>query len=172
MIKKIIVTVLFAVFFGNGVFAQMATAQKIVWDIDVKAEVNASQSTVWSYLNNVEKLKQFSNGFVKSIQKKGEVAPVSVNVHFSNGKKRYETITQLNNRNKFMTVKINNESLPKGVKNAEIGIFTESESDEKTTISWYAKITGDKKGKKILMNQLNSEFEAYRIGFGNLKGVD
>ncbi len=166
--KKIIITLLLGIVFGNGVFAQMASAQKITWDLEIGAKVNASQATVWAYLNDAKMLKQLSNGYVKSMVKTGENAPLPVNVHFSNGNKRSETIVQINHAYKFMSIDINKESLPKGVKNGEFSIFTKDEGNGKSSVKWLAKIDGNKQGKQTLMNLLKAEFEAYKIGFGKI----
>jgi carbon monoxide dehydrogenase subunit G len=169
--KKIIVTLLLGIVFVNGIFAQMATAQTIVWDLEVEAQVDASHATVWKYLNDAKMVEETSNGFVKSMIKTDEKVPVSVNVHFSNGNKRSETIVQINHVYKFMSIDINKESLPKGVKNGEFSIFTKSDDDGRTSISWKAKIDGNKNGKQKLIRQLKTEFEAYKIGFGKIAGT-
>lgn len=167
--KKIITTfvLLLSLIFVNETSAQMASAKKIVWDLSQDVKVNTTQNTVWNYLNDAEMLKKLSNGYVKSVSLV-EDDVVSINVLFSNGNKRYGKIVQSSAQYKFMVITINNESLPKGVKTGEIAIFTKSESDETSSITWKAKINGNKKGKEQLINQLNAEFESYKVGFSKI----
>ena len=67
--KKIILVI----FFINGivgthkVFAQMQNAQPIIWDIIKEVNINASQTSVWNFLNDVSMFKSLSNGFVSSV---------------------------------------------------------------------------------------------------------
>lgn len=165
--KKIIITLLLSIVCGNGIFAQMAAAQPIVWDIEKKVEVNISQGSLWSILNNDEKLKEYSNGYLKSVSMSNE-NPVIIERVFSDGSNRTEEIVQTNNQYKFMVIKINSEFLPKGVKKAEIAIFTSELPIGRSGVSWNAKIDGKKSGKQLLTKQLIAEFNSYISGFGRI----
>ena len=155
---------------GKKVWAQMAGAQKVTWDVEIRVDVKAAKGDVWRFINDNEKLQYYSNGYVKSVKTIDEELVVSRDIVFSNGKKRSETIVQTDYVNKFMVIKINKASLPKGIKNAEIAIFTKEIDDENSNIQWLAKIEGNKSKKKILIKQLKAEFESYAKGFGNIKG--
>ncbi len=152
----------------NKTFAQMASSKKIAWDIDKKVDVNVSQNTAWEFLNDVKMLKQLSNGYVTSATKGSKGNLVSINLVFLNGIVRTETIVQTDIVNKFMVIEISKESLPKGVINAEIAIFTNTKDDGNSSVNWKAKIDGENPGKQILMDQLNTEIGAYTVGFGKI----
>ncbi|MDO5980955.1 hypothetical protein [Flavivirga spongiicola] len=165
---KKITTVLFlllGLIGGKKASAQMGGAQKITWDVDVDVDVKASKSAVWGFLNNNEVLQSYSNGYIKSIRAIDE----SREIIFTNGKKRSETIVQTDGVNKFMVIKVNKVSLPKGIKNVRIGIFTKDKGEKKSNIHWVAKIEGGKSEKQILMKQLKAEFDSYVKGFSDIK---
>jgi len=162
---------LLGLIFGSGIYAQMAEAQQSIWDISEEAKVNTTQYAVWNYLNDAKMLKQLSNGYVKSVSIIEDNTPPSIKVLFTKGNNRSGKIVQSDVVNKFMVIKINKESLPKGVKEGEIAIFTKSEGKNKSSINWKAKIVGNKQGKQILFNQLKAEFEAYKIGFSKRSEV-
>lgn len=153
---------------ANSVEAQMAAAKTIVWDVQIDVDVNASKGEVWRMLNDNEKLQNHSGGYVKSIKTIDQELVVSKEIVFANGKSRSETIVQTDVVNKFMVIKIDSASLPKGIKTAEIAIFTKAIDDARTNILWVAKIEGKRSKKKLLMNTLKTEFESYAKGFGNI----
>ncbi|WP_418603527.1 hypothetical protein [Hwangdonia sp.] len=161
--------VVFNLFAANRVEAQMAAAKKIVWDVEINTIVNASKGDLWRLINDNQQLVKHSNGYVKSIKSIDQnPSDVKREIRFANGNRRLETIVQTDLVNKFMVIKINKASLIKGIKNAEIAIFTKSIDDENSRISWLAKIEGKKSQKKLLVKQLKAEFEAYAKGFNNL----
>ena len=149
--------------------AQMAAAKTIVWDVKINVDVKASKGDVWRLLNDNEKLQHLSNGYVRSVKTIDQELVVSREIVFTNGKKRSETIVQTDVVNKFMVIKINKASLPKGIKNAEIAIFTKDIDEENTNILWVAKIEGKKSQKQMLIDQLKAEFESYAKGFSSVK---
>ena len=149
--------------------AQMAAAKTITWDIEINVDVKASKGEVWRHIIDNEKLKFYSNGYVSSIKKIDQELVESREILFSNGNKRIETIKQIDYVNKFMVIRINSESLPKGIKNAEIAIFTKEIDDENSNILWVTQIEGRKSSKQKLIDRLKAEFESYAIGFGEIK---
>lgn len=168
--KKIVFFILvLSLIVTKTVEAQMATATKIVWDVKISADLNASKGDVWRVITDYDKLPKYSNQYVKSIKKIGEGTAESREVVFTNGNKRSETIEQKDYVNKFMVIRINKESLPEGVKYAEIAIFTKDIDDENSNISWLAKVEGKKLQKQKLMDELEVEFKSYIKGFLNLR---
>lgn len=151
--------------------AQMPAAKKVVWDAEVKVNVKASKGDVWQILNDNKKLQYYSNGYVKSIKSLDQELVDSREVVFANGNKRSETITQTDHLHKFMVIVINKASLPKGVKYAQIAIFTKDIDGENTSISWYAMVNGKKLRKQQLVEQLKAEFNAYAKGFGSIQEI-
>ncbi len=149
--------------------AQMPAAKTIVWDVKISADVKASKGDVWRVLIDNEKLQQYSNGYVKSVTTIDQELVESRDVVFTNGNTRTETFAQTDYVNKFMVIRINKISLPKGIKSAEIAIFTKDLDDDGSNILWVAKITGRKSAKQKLMNQLEDEFNAYAKGFTKIK---
>jgi carbon monoxide dehydrogenase subunit G len=171
MMKKTVILLSFVIglIATKNVEAQMAAAGKIVWDVEINVDVKTSKGAVWRLINDNEQLQKHSNGYVKSVKTIDEELVVSKEIIFANGKKRTETIAQTDYVNKFMVIQINKSSLPKGIKNAEIAIFTKDIDDDNSNILWVAKIEGKKSSKQKLMDQLKAEFESYAIGFGKIK---
>lgn len=165
----IVLFLLLGVVSGGKVSAQMAAATKTTWDVNVSTGVNASKGAVWRFLNDNEMLQRYSNGYVVSVRTIDQEPKVSREIIFSDGKKRVESIVQTDYVHKFMVLKISKASLPKGIKSAEIAIFTTDLSENTSTIQWKAKIEGSKSKKEILKNQLKAEFSAYAKGFENIK---
>jgi carbon monoxide dehydrogenase subunit G len=153
---------------GYEVFAQMGKAQKREWDIEKKVNVNASQSSVWCFLNEVDMLVRFSNGYVASAEIKSKDFPLTMNFVFSNGYKRSVSVVQSDAENKFMVIEINKESLLKGVTNGLILIFIRAVDDGNSSVNWAVKIDGGNPGKQIVIDQLKAEIESYAIGFGKI----
>lgn len=168
--KKTVVLFLFAlgIIGAIRVEAQMATATKTVWDLEVKVDVKTSKGDLWRLISDNEQLINYSNGYVKSI-KTNDYDEQLREIEFTNGNKRFETIVQTDYVHKFLVIKIHKESLPKELKNAEIAIFTKDIDDINSTITWLAKIEGEKMQKQQLLDQLKSEFESYAKGFSSVK---
>jgi hypothetical protein len=152
----------------NEVFEQMGNAQNRKWNIEKKVNVNAPQSSVWCFLNEVDMLVRFSNGYVASAEIAGKDFPLAMNFVFSNGYKRSVSVVQSDAENKFMVIEINKESLLKGVTNGLILIFTKAVDDGNSSINWAVKIDGENPGKQILIDQLKAEIESYAIGFDKI----
>jgi hypothetical protein len=166
--KKIILSILLLT--GLSVVtakAQMEAAQKITYDVNKDATINMPQDQVWEILNQAELLQKASNGYVTAIFVTDANFPVEREVTFADGTKRKETIKQVDKQYKFMVIQLGTESLPKGIKEAEICIFTK-DKDAKCEINWKAKIKGNTEGQKALMDKLTAEFESYALGFEKL----
>jgi hypothetical protein len=164
MMKKIVLfLVLLTGLLATKAPAQMGAAQKITYDINKQAIVNMAQDQVWEILNQPELLQKASNGYASSITVKDANFPVVREVVFADGSKRTETIKQVDMQYKFMVIQLDNVSLPKGVSEGEILVFTR-DKDAKCEILWKARIKGSDDGKKVLMEKLNAEFDAYAIG--------
>jgi len=161
--KKVIVSlfVLICILGKKELHAQMGAAQQIKWDVVKDVDCNMSPDVVWNFLNDTVMLKRASNGYVTSIK---TTDPTSRIIVFSNGSTRSENILQSEKENKIMVMDINKESLPQGITSEEIAIFVKGD-DKKSTITWRAKIEGNKEGKQTLINQLKAEFDDYAIGF-------
>jgi hypothetical protein len=165
--KKIIISCLFLVLCvlgGSRAYAQMEASTPIKWDINKEVAFEMEQSRVWEILNSVDLLKIAANGYLSSMKISDPTFPVGRDIVFSDGTKRSESITQLDQQYKFMNIAINKESLPKGVTSAEITIFTKAKGD-KTNIQWGAVVKGNEEGKKAMISQLTAEFDSYIAGF-------
>ena len=169
MNKTIVLIVLVIGFFGiNKMEAQMAAAKKIMWDVKVVAKVNTYKGAAWRIITDDEKFPSVSNGTIKSVTTNEEGLDPIREVVFTNGNTRSETIIQTDYVYKFMVIKINKNSLPQGIKNAEIAVFTNEVDDDNSTITWTAKIEGKKSAKQKLKTQLKSEFESYAKGLSTI----
>lgn len=149
---------------GTGAYAQMGAATPIKWDVNKEVAFNMEQHRAWEILNSVDLLKIAANGYLSSIKISDPAFPVGRDIVFSDGTKRSESITQLDQQYKFMNIAINKASLPKGVTSADITIFTKSKGD-KTNIQWGAVVKGNEEGKKAMISQLTAEFDSYIAGF-------
>lgn len=166
--KKILLSILLLTAFSAiKVNAQMAAAQKVHYDLSKDAVINMPQDEVWDMLNNAELLQKASNGYVTSIIVTDPNFPVEREITFANGTKRKETIKQLDKQYKFMVIQLGTESLPRGIKEAEVCIFTKNK-DTSCDVNWKARIKGNAEDKKALMEQLTAEFDNYVIGFDKL----
>jgi carbon monoxide dehydrogenase subunit G len=163
--KRILLFLLFLI--GLSAFkasAQMGQAQTIKWDVSKEVTLNMPQDELWDMLRKPEMLKKAANGYLTSIVITDPTFPVSRNLVFSDGSKRTETVKQLDEQYKFMVIQLGTASLPQGVTEAEIAIFTKAKENQ-SSISWMAKIVGKDEGKKSLMAQLTTEFDNYAAGF-------
>lgn len=145
----------------------MGAAQKISYDIDKEIIINMPQDGVWEILNQPDLLKKASNGYVTSVTVTDANFPVEREVVFSDNSKRKESIKQLDKQYKFMVIQLGTESLPKGVNEAEIMIFTK-DKDKQCQINWKALVKGNSEGKKALIEKLTAEFNSYAAGFEKL----
>lgn len=152
----------------DEVFVKMDSVRKREWIIEKNVNVNASQSYVWSILNDVNMLVRLSNGYVVSAEIINEYFPRTINFIFSNDYKRSVSVVQSDAENKFMVMEINKESLLKGIKNCLILIFIRAVDNGNSSVNWAVKIDGDNPGKDILVEQLKAEIESYMIGFGKI----
>lgn len=168
MMKKIVLSLLLLT--GLSAItakAQMEAAQKVTYDLNKDATISMPQDQAWEILNGADLLQKASNGYVTAITITDARFPVEREVTFADGTKRKETIKQVDKQYKFMVIQLGTEWLPKGVKEAEICIFTK-DKDTKSEINWKAQIKGNAEGKKALMEKLTAEFDSYAIGFEKL----
>lgn len=166
--KKIVLSLLLVTGLSTvTVKAQMEAAQKVSYDVTKDATISMPQDEAWDILNKTELLQKASNGYVTSIVVTDANFPVEREATFADGTKRKETIKQLDKQYKFMVIQLGTEWLPKGVKEAEIVIFTK-DKDTKCEINWKAMIKGNSEGKKALIEKLTAEFDSYALGFEKL----
>jgi hypothetical protein len=152
----------------DEVFVKMDSVRKREWIIEKTVNVNASQSYVWSILNDVNMLVRLSNGYVVSAEIINGYFPRIINFIFLNDYKRSVSVVQSDAENKFMVMEINKESLLKGIKNCLILIIIRAVDNGNSSVNWAVKIDGDNPGKDILVEQLKAEIESYMIGFGKI----
>jgi len=146
---------------------EMGTAQKAQWDVTKEATVKADQETVWELISNLKHIGLYTKDFIKSVEVKGTSLPFDRILTFTDGTTRSEQIEQMERQHKFMSYKISAQSLPKGLKDVTIGVFTKAKG-ESTELSWLAMVEGEKDAKKAFMAQLTVEFEKYASGITNL----
>ena len=157
--------------FGTGLKSasaqEMGGAQVARWDVTKQITLKADQATVWELISNLKGIDVYTKGFIKSVEIKGSTVPFDRIITFEDGTTRTEQIDQIMREYKFLSYQIKAESLPKGLKDVSIGVFTKSK-DDSTEISWQAMIEGDKEVKKAFMVQLSAEFEKYASGLTGL----
>ncbi|SMD02865.1 SRPBCC family protein [Pedobacter nyackensis] len=146
---------------------EMGGAQAARWDVTKLATVNADQATVWELISNLKNIQLYAKGFIKSVEIKGSTVPFDRIITFEDGTTRTEQIDQVMREYKFLSYQIKAESLPKGLKDVSIGLFTKSKGDS-TEVSWQALIEGSNEAKKAFKEQLSVEFEKYASGLTDL----
>jgi len=146
---------------------EMGAAQKVQWDITKETTMKIDQETVWELLSNLKHIGSYTKDFIKSVEVKGTSLPFDRILTFTDGTTRSEQIEQIERQHKFISYKISAQSLPKGLKDVTIGIFTKAKG-ESTEVSWLALIEGEKDAKKAFIAQLTAEFEKYASGMTNL----
>jgi len=146
---------------------EMGGAQVAQWDVTKQATINADQATVWELISDLKNIQLYTKGLIKSVEIKGSTLPFDRILTFEDGTKRTEQIDQIMPEHKFLSYQIKSESLPKGIKDVSIGVFTKSKGDV-TEVSWQAMIDGANEAKKALKEQLTAEFEKYASGLTDL----
>ncbi|WEK19928.1 MAG: SRPBCC family protein [Candidatus Pedobacter colombiensis] len=162
--KKIILSLLLLT--GLSVLkanAQMEAAQTVKWDVNKDVTVNMEADAVWKILSEPELLKKASNGYVTGIEVVDANMPISRKITFANGGSRLENVVQNEPHNKLMVMEFADTALPKGIKSAQIAIFTKAK-DNQASVSWKAMFKGDSEAKKALTAQLTAEFDSYAAG--------
>lgn len=146
---------------------EMGAAQVAHWDVTKQATIKADQASVWTLISSMKDLELYTKGFIKSVEIKGNELPFDRILTFADGTTRIEQIDQVMSEHKFLSYQIKAESLPTGIKNVSIGLFTKSKGDL-TEVSWQAMIEGSNEAKKAFKAQLSAEFDKYATGLTNL----
>ncbi|AFD08422.1 SRPBCC family protein [Solitalea canadensis] len=147
--------------------AQMGAAQTIQWDITKVAVVKADQDGAWSLLSNLREIKMYTKGYISDVEIKGSELPFDRIITFADGTKRTEQIDQVDQRYKFMAYQFKENSLPAGITQVNIAVFTKA-VDDKAEVKWVVRVDGKGDAKKALVAQLTAEIDKYAEGMTNL----
>lgn len=147
--------------------AQMAAAQPTQWNIERSLEAPVSRDSVWTLLKDYSLVSVLSNGFVKSIINKDDIMPILRVTTFSDGNEREELLSQLDEQYRFLVYKIKDNSLPKGIQQASIAVFTVEKTDSISEVLWRVIVKGAEREKADFLELLNIEVAQYIKGFDN-----
>lgn len=145
--------------------AQMPAAQRVEYEIRTSVDLDITARKVWKALNDVEQISVISHGYIISLQNEDDIMPISRTAKFADGTARKEVLTQVQDDNRIYVYKIDNASLPAGLKGASIGVFVRNKDEGKSQVEWMIKIDGDKKAKEAMIKQLTKEVEEFKKGF-------
>ena len=158
-------------FATRPIYAQMATAQKMQWDLEKQFDVPVERDSVWSLLKDYRLVSQLSNGFVQSIVHKDDIMPILREATYKDGTKRENLLTQLEEQHRFLVFKIKESSLPEGVTHAETAIFLKEKGDNQCEVIWRGLVKGNKESKAKYLEFMKTEADQYETGLkGYLKG--
>lgn len=147
--------------------AQMGAAQTVQWDVTKVAVVKSSQEGAWNMLANLREIKIYTKDFINDVEIKGSELPFDRIITFADGTKRTEQIDQVDQQYKFMAYRFKENTLPAGITNVHIAVFTK-DVDGKAEVKWMARIEGKSDAKKALVAQLTAEFDKYANGITDL----
>jgi len=152
-------------------YAQMGSAKTVSWDVDVRFVVPVQQDSIWTVWKDYTLVPHISNGYVQRIVNEDNILPIRRQVYLSNGQKRTEILTQLDEQHKFLVYHIDESSLPEGLKLIQIAIFTKEGEDGKTELNCKAIVNGDKSVKNKVIEQIKAEIEQYQLGLNDYFGT-
>ncbi|WP_140938519.1 SRPBCC family protein [Sphingobacterium lumbrici] len=167
MKRILMMTCLFVLLMPDKSQAQMAAAASVGWDISHSVELPIARDSVWSLLKDHSLVSKLSNEYTQSIVNKDNVMPILRETTFKDGTKREELLSQLEEQHRFLVFKINDSSLPQGIKSVQIAIFTKEKEDQLTEINWKIIMEGDREAKKKYLEVLKIEIGEYEKGFQN-----
>lgn len=151
-------------FATRPIYAQMAAAQKVQWDLEKQFDVPVERDAVWRLLKDYSLVSKLSNGFVQSIVEKDDIMPILRETTYKDGTKRENLLTQLEEQNRFLVFKIKESSLPEGVTFAETAIFLKEKENNHCEIIWRGQARGSKDAKAKYLEFMKAEADQYEIG--------
>lgn len=144
-------------------FAQMEAAQKISWDYDTTVKFNKPVPALWDAIKDPAKWAAISNGYITSIDVKGETHNLKREITFADGSKRKDEVTQYQPEYKFIVLKIT-DPVPVSVKNNTLAFTAATEGDGVSSLHVFFRAEGDEAQKSILINTLRKEIANYMEG--------
>lgn len=164
---KFLVILFFCVANYSCSFGQMEAAQKIAWDFDTTVTFNKPVPVLWNALKNPADWAAISNGYITSINAKGETVNLRREITFADGSKRKDEITQYQPEYKFIVLKIT-DPVPASVTNNTLAFSASTEGEGVSSLHIFFRAEGDEAQKAVLINSLRKEVVNYLEGLRKL----
>ncbi|MBV4357612.1 SRPBCC family protein [Pinibacter aurantiacus] len=160
---KYLLIVFFCVATNASSFAQMQSAQKQTWDFDTTVKFNKPVPALWDAIKDPAKWATISNGYITSIDAKGETQNLKREITFADGSKRKDEVTQYQPEYKFIVLKIT-DPVPASITENTLAVHAATEGEGVSSLHIFFRAEGDEAQKAILISTLRKEIEHYMEG--------
>lgn len=143
--------------------AQMAAAQKVMWNWDSVSTFKSPSLAVWDLLKVTDKWNEISNGFVSSVTVTGNQSNQVRVLKFADGRERNDEVAQLQPEYKLLVIKLS-APFPEGIEEGRMAFFTKVKEGGGTELRITILVNGEKKAKAKLVEELRQEAVAYAAG--------
>jgi hypothetical protein len=167
MKHKYLLAIFFCVISCSCSFAQMEAARKISWDYDTTVIFNKPVPVLWNTIKDPAQWAAISNGYIASIDVKGEAQYLKREITFADGSKRKDEVTQYQPEYKFIVLKII-DPVPASIKDNTFAFTAATEGEGISSLHVFFRADGDKTDKMILINRLRMEVANYMEGLKKL----
>lgn len=144
-------------------FGQMEAAQKITWDFDTTVVFQKPVPILWNAIKDPAQWAAISNGYITSINAKGETANLKREIIFADGTKRKDEITQYQPEYKFIVLKII-DPVPASVTNNTLAFSAATEGEGVSSLHIFFRADGDEAQKAVLISAVRKEVVNYLEG--------
>lgn len=144
-------------------FGQMEAAKKVSWDFDTTVIFQKSVPVLWNAIKDPAQWASISNGYISSINVKGETAKLKREVIFADGSKRKDEVTQYQPEYKFIVLTIT-DPVPASVTNNTLAFAAATEGEGVSSLHIFFRADGDEAQKAVLIAALRKEVANYMEG--------
>jgi len=144
-------------------FAQMEAAKKIDWDFDTTVKFNKPVPVLWDAIKDPAKWATISNGYITSIDVKGETQHLKREITFADGSKRKDEVTQYQPEYKFIVLKLV-DPVPASITENTLAFAASTVGEGVSSLHIFFRADGDEAQKTILINALRKEVANYMEG--------
>lgn len=160
---KYLAALFFCVAHYSCSFGQMEAAQKITWDYDTTVTFKKSVPVLWDVIKDPAQWAAISNGYITSINVKGETVGQKRELTFADGTKRKDVVVQYQPEYKFIVLKIT-DPVPSGVKDNTFAVTASTEGEGVSSLHFMLRAEGDEQQKSPMINALKKETIQYIEG--------
>jgi hypothetical protein len=160
---KYLAVMFFCVAHYSCSFGQMEAAQKMNWDYDTTVTFKKSVPVLWDAIKDPAQWAAFSNGYITSINVKGETAGQRRELFFADGSKRKDQVVQYQPEYKFIVLKIT-DPVPSGVTDNTFAVTAATEGEGISSLHFMLRAEGDEQQKSVLVNAVKKEIVQYIEG--------
>ncbi|MDI3321179.1 SRPBCC family protein [Pinibacter soli] len=163
MMHKYLLIVFFCVANYSCSFAQMQAAQKTSWDFDTTVKFNKPVPALWDAIKDPAKWATISNGYITSIDAKGEAQNLKREITFADGSKRKDEVTQYQPEYKFIVLKVT-DPVPASITTNTLAFHAATEGEGISSLHIFFRAEGDEAQKAGLISALRKEIANYMEG--------